>query len=131
MTTGPQPPAVDADLVRRISICFAAAVERGRQSSPDPESGALDLAAVRAYVEELAEGEGILGSGSIHVEPAGYLCVVPDSAAAKPDRRLFLPFADDDVMTSVILSKVLLLLADHKITDPGIRAQIDAATRTA
>lgn len=69
-----------------------------------------------------------LGSGSIHVEPAGYLCVVPDSAAAGPEQQVILPFADEDVMTSVILSKVLLLAADDRITDPTITAQIERAT---
>jgi len=69
-----------------------------------------------------------LGSGSIHIEPGGYLCVVPDSAATGRDQGLFLPFADEDVMTSVILSKVLMLAADDRITDPTITAQIDRAT---
>lgn len=65
-----------------------------------------------------------LTSGSIHVEPGGYLCVVPDGFGGKPHRRLFLPFADDDPMTSVVLSKVLLLAEDEKITDPSILAQL-------
>lgn len=69
-----------------------------------------------------------LGSGSIHIEPGGYLCVVPDAAATGRDQGLFLPFADEDVMTSVILSKVLMLAADDRITDPAITAQIDRAT---
>ncbi|HEX6685996.1 MAG TPA: DUF4132 domain-containing protein [Candidatus Limnocylindrales bacterium] len=67
-----------------------------------------------------------LTSGSIHVEPGGYLCVVPAGFGAKPHRRLFLPFADDDPMTSIILSKVLLLAEDDKITDPSILAQLAA-----
>ncbi|GAA2399086.1 hypothetical protein Cme02nite_07930 [Catellatospora methionotrophica] len=65
-----------------------------------------------------------LTSGSIHVEPGGYLCVVPAGFGGKPHRRLFLPFADDDPMTSVVLSKVLLLAEDEKITDPSILAQL-------
>lgn len=75
----------------------------------------------------LAQYRVHLGSGSIHVEPGGYLCIVPDSAAKGSQRQLFLPFADEDVMTSVILSKVLLLVADDRITDPAIREQIDRA----
>jgi hypothetical protein len=67
-----------------------------------------------------------LTSGSIHVEPAGYLCVVPAGFGATAHRRLFLPFADDDRMTSVILSKVLLLSEDDKITDRSILRQIEA-----
>ncbi|WP_406044624.1 DUF4132 domain-containing protein [Micromonospora sp. NBC_00898] len=66
-----------------------------------------------------------LNSGSIHVEPGGYLCVVPASFGGTAHRRLFLPFVDEDRMTSVILSKVLLLNEDEKITDPAILAQLD------
>lgn len=65
-----------------------------------------------------------LTSGSIHVEPGGYLCIVPAGFGDRPHRRLFLPFADDDRMTSVILSKVLLLAEDAKITDPSILTQL-------
>ncbi|MCP3802218.1 DUF4132 domain-containing protein [Allokutzneria sp. A3M-2-11 16] len=69
-----------------------------------------------------------LTSGSIHVEPGGYLCIVPESFGAKAHRRLFLPFADEDRMTSVVLSKVLLLAEDEKISDPSILSQLDALT---
>ncbi|WP_433788434.1 DUF4132 domain-containing protein [Actinoplanes sp. CA-252034] len=69
-----------------------------------------------------------LTSGSIHVEPAGYLCVVPAGFGATAHHRLFLPFADDDRMTSVILSKVLLLCEDDRITDPSILQQLKALT---
>jgi hypothetical protein len=65
-----------------------------------------------------------LGSGSIHVEPAGYLCVVPASFGQQRHRRLFLPFADEDAMTSLVLSKVLLLAEDEKITDELILSQL-------
>lgn len=69
-----------------------------------------------------------LTSGSIHVEPGGYLCVVPADFGRKAHRRLFLPFADDDAMTSVVLSKVLLLAEDEKITDRSILDQLDRLT---
>ena len=53
---------------------------------------------------------------SIHAEPGGCLRVVPESAATGRNRRLFLPFADvdvaADVMTSFILGRVLMLVAD-------------------
>ncbi|HEY1485325.1 MAG TPA: DUF4132 domain-containing protein [Micromonosporaceae bacterium] len=67
-----------------------------------------------------------LGSGSIHLEPAGYLCIVPATFGAKTPRQLFLPFIDD-AATSVILSKVLLLAADEKITDASILAQLESS----
>jgi hypothetical protein len=50
--------------------------------------------------------------------------VVPAEFGSKTHRRLFLPFADDDVMTSVVLSKVLLLAEDEKITDSSILSQL-------
>jgi hypothetical protein len=40
-----------------------------------------------------------LASGSIHIEPGGYLCVVPDSAAQGKSRGLFLPFAEEAAAT--------------------------------
>jgi hypothetical protein len=67
-----------------------------------------------------------LTSGSIHVEPGGYLCVVPTSFGSTPHQQLFLPFADEDRMTSMILSKVLMLNEDEHITDPGILSQLPA-----
>ena len=69
-----------------------------------------------------------LTSGSIHVDPGGHLCVVPASFGARAHRRLFLPFADEDQLTSVILSKVLLLAEDEKISDPSILTQLDSLT---
>lgn len=72
-----------------------------------------------------------LTSGSIHVEPGGYLCVVPATFGGTAHKRLFLPFADDDRMTSVVLSKVLLLAEDEKITDPTILAQLERLAPTA
>lgn len=66
-----------------------------------------------------------LNSGSIHVEPGSYLCIVPASFCSTRHRNLFLPFADEDRMTSMILSKVLMLAEDQKITDPSILAQLE------
>lgn len=66
-----------------------------------------------------------LNSGSIHLEPGGYLCIVPASFGAPGHRKLFLPFADEDQMTSIVLSKILMLAEDQKITDPSILAQLE------
>lgn len=68
-----------------------------------------------------------LTSGSIHLEPGGHLCVVPASFGSTTHPRLFLPFADEDRLTSVILSKVMLLNEDEHITDPTILAQLPPA----
>jgi hypothetical protein len=63
-----------------------------------------------------------LGSGNIMMSPSDrYLCIV---AARHPsDNRLFLPFADDP-MLSLILSKAFLLADDGSIKDESILRQI-------
>ncbi len=65
-----------------------------------------------------------LGSGVVHKQPGGSLCVVPVNAQHRG--RLFLPFADDDPRTAEMVSKVLLLARDHEIQDPTILSQIVA-----
>ena len=64
-----------------------------------------------------------LGTAVIHVLPAGYLCVVP--AGTKTRSQAALPFVDDDARTSEVISKLLMLAADQKITDESILAQIE------
>lgn len=69
---------------------------------------------------ELAEYKIHLGSANILVQPGDrYLCVVPRGGRSK----VMLPFDGDDVL-SVILSKIVLLAADRKITDRTILNQI-------
>jgi hypothetical protein len=63
-----------------------------------------------------------LGSGVVHKQPGGSLCVVPVQAQHRG--RLFLPFADDDPRTAEVISKVLLLARDKEIQDPSILQQI-------
>jgi len=63
-----------------------------------------------------------LGSGSIHQVPGNYVCVIPDNT--KFQGKLFLPFIDKDEMTSIILSKIILLAHDEKIKDTVILNQI-------
>ena len=65
-----------------------------------------------------------LGSGVVHKQPGGSLCVVPVNAQHRG--RLFLPFADDDPRTAEVVSKVLLLARDREIQDPTILQQIVA-----
>ena len=65
-----------------------------------------------------------LGSGVVHKQPGGALCVVPVNAQHRG--RLFLPFADDDPRTAEVVSKVLLLARDKEIQDPTILQQIVA-----
>lgn len=63
-----------------------------------------------------------LGTAVVHIMPAGYLCIVPAAAASK--KSIALPFVDEDQRTSEVLSKLLLLSADDKITDASILQQI-------
>jgi hypothetical protein len=65
-----------------------------------------------------------LGSGVVHKQPGGALCVVAVNAQHRG--RLFLPFADDDPRTAEVISKVLLLARDREIQDPTILQQIAA-----
>ncbi len=65
-----------------------------------------------------------LGSGVVHKQPGGSLCLVAVNSQHRG--RLFLPFADDDPRTAEVVSKVLLLARDKEIQDPTILEQIAA-----
>jgi hypothetical protein len=67
-----------------------------------------------------------IGSANIMVEPDDrYVCIVATSTGAS--KRIMLPFEGDNIL-SVILSKIVMLAADDKITDTTINDQIDART---
>jgi hypothetical protein len=135
------PPIVFSEAMRDLDlVASVAGTDPGAYASPlHAESRAQllaalirDLALTRVKIEgttAVIQGARAtyrvhLNSGSIHVDPAGHLCVVPASFGATPHRRLFLPFADEDPMTSVVLSKILLLSDDESITDPTILTQL-------
>jgi len=63
-----------------------------------------------------------LGSGVVHVQPGGYVSIVPVHSQHRG--RLFLPFVDEDPKTAEIISKMLLLAEDKKIQDPTILEQL-------
>ncbi|HEX4750331.1 MAG TPA: DUF5724 domain-containing protein [Bryobacteraceae bacterium] len=63
-----------------------------------------------------------LGSGSVHRQPGGSLCIIPVHSQHRG--RFFLPFADNDPKTAEVISKVLLLAQDDKIKDPTILEQL-------
>lgn len=63
-----------------------------------------------------------LGSGVVHRQPGGSVCIVPVHAQQRG--RLFLPFADDDPRSAEVLSKILLLARDDQIQDPTILEQL-------
>lgn len=68
-----------------------------------------------------------LGSGVVHRQPGGALCIVPVHGQHRG--RLFLPFADNDPKTAEVMAKTLLLAKDADIKDPTILEQI-LATRS-
>ena len=63
-----------------------------------------------------------LGSGTVHQQPGGYLCIV--AVPSQHRGRVFLPFADNDPRTAEVVSKVMLLARDAQIQDPSILRQI-------
>ena len=138
------PPAAFSEVMRDLDLAVSVAgTEPSGYASPFRAPSRAQLLA--ALIEDMAldrvivEGASAvvrgsratyrvhLTSGSIHLEPGGYLCIVPASFGGTAHRQLFLPFADEDRMTSVILSKVLLLNEDEHITDPTILAQLPPA----
>jgi len=63
-----------------------------------------------------------LGSGVVHKQPGGALCIIPVHSQHRG--RIFLPFVDNDPKTAEIVSKVVLLARDEQIKDPTILEQI-------
>ena len=63
-----------------------------------------------------------LGSGTVHKQPGGAICIIPVHSQHRG--RLFLPFVDNDPKTAEVVSKVLLLAKDQEIKDPTIIEQI-------
>jgi hypothetical protein len=63
-----------------------------------------------------------LGSGIVHKQPGGAICIIPVHSQHRG--RIFLPFADNDPKTAEIISKVILLARDEQIKDPTILEQI-------
>jgi hypothetical protein len=137
------PPRLFSEVMRDLDLVVSVAHRGG----VDPEASAstvemraallketcslLKLANVRfkdAHVliaGQLGDYSVHLGSGVVHRQPGGALCIVPVHAQHRG--RLFLPFADDDPKTAEVISKVLLLARDEEIQDPGILDQLRAA----
>ena len=125
----------DADLVVSVAnideqgAYWSAEASRHRMQIVQEVARALGLKGLRFednfvhFAGRLASYRIHLGSGVIHIMPGSYLCIVPAPEAKSAD-KLYLPFADTDRKTSEILSKLLLLLNDHKIKDESILAQI-------
>lgn len=63
-----------------------------------------------------------LGSGQVHRQPGGAVCIIP--VGSQHRGRLFLPFADDDPKTAEVVAKTVMLARDDQIKDPTILEQI-------
>lgn len=134
------PPRIFSETLRDLDLVVSVA----HMGGVDPEASAstlemrasliretsalLNLSNVRlqgshALIEgQLSSYNVHLGSGVVHRQPGGALCIVP--VHGQHSGRLFLPFADDDPKTAELLAKVLLLAKDTEIKDPTILEQI-------
>ena len=112
-----QPPSTEVVAVRAALVRDLAADLGYRNVSVDGH-----YARVRG---KLADYRVHLASATIHIEPGAYLCVVPARWGQRHD-KLFLPFDAEDLKTSEVLSKVLLLAEDDKIRDESVLGQLRA-----
>ena len=81
------------------------------------------LAAQHAFIQGKMGAYNVhLGSGTVHRQPGNSLCIIPVHSQHRG--RIFLPFADNDPKTAEIVSKVILLAQDEKLTDPTILEQL-------
>jgi hypothetical protein len=140
LALGAVPPRVFSEVMRDLDLVVSVA----HQGGVDPEVSASTVEMRSALIREtnrllklsnvslqnsyaLIEGElgsysVHLGSGVVHRQPGGSLCIIPVHSQHRG--RLFLPFADDDPKTAEIVSKILLLAKDREIQDPSILQQI-------
>jgi hypothetical protein len=134
------PPRVFSEVMRDLDLVVSVAHRGG----VDPEASASTVEMRATLVEEtcallsienakiknshvfikgdMAEYTVHLGSGIVHRQPGGSVCIV--AVGAQHRGRLFLPFADDDPRTAEVISKVLLLAKDSEIQDPTILEQL-------
>ena len=134
------PPRVFSEAMRDLDLMVSVAHRGG----VDPEATAstvemrtallretmrlLKIANVRlegahAFIEGTRASYNVhLGSGVVHRQPGGALCIIPVHSQHRG--RIFLPSADDDPKTAEVVSKVLLLAKDEAIQDPTILEQL-------
>jgi hypothetical protein len=134
------PPRIFSEVMRDLDLVVSVAHAGG----VDPESSASSIAARLALVREtssllnlnnvqlserhviidgkLANYNVNLGSGVVHKQPGGAICIIPVHSQYRG--RIFLPFVDNDPKTAEIVSKVVLLARDDQIKDPTILEQL-------
>ncbi len=134
------PPRLFSEAMRDVDLVVSVA----HMGGVDPEASASTVEMRRTLVRETAmllEFDNVrfsnhhavvegklgtynvhLGSGVVHRQPGGAVCIIPIGAQHRG--RLFLPFADDDPKTAEVVSKVVLLARDSEIKDPTILEQL-------
>ena len=134
------PPLIFSEVMRDLDLIVSVAHAGGI----DPESSASSVEARAALIREtstllnltnlqiskrhviidgkLSNYNVNLGSGVVHKQPGGALCIIPIHSQHRG--RIFLPFVDNDPKTAEIVSKVILLAHDDQIKDPTILEQI-------
>ena len=134
------PPLIFSEVMRDLDLVVSVAHAGGI----DPESSASSIEARAALIREtaallnlsnvkLSEQHVIvdgklsnynvnLGSGVVHKQPGGALCIIPVHSQQRG--RIFLPFVDSDPKTAEIVSKVIMLARDDQIKDPTVLEQI-------
>lgn len=134
------PPRIFSETMRDLDLVVSVAYSGG----VDPEATASTLEMRSALVSETCALLGLenvtlksahvliegrlgrytlhLGSGVVHRQPGGALCIVPVHAQHRG--RIFLPFADNDPKTAEVITRVITLAQDHLIKDPTILEQL-------
>jgi hypothetical protein len=134
------PPRIFSEVMRDLDLVVSVAHAGGI----DPESSTSSIESRAALIREttvllnlanvqlsknhvmidgkLSSYNVNLGSGVVHKQPGGAICIIPVHSQHRG--RLFLPFADNDPKTAEIVSKVILLARDEQIKDPTILEQI-------
>lgn len=140
LPAGEIPPVVFSEAMRDMDLVVSVAAASG----VEVETSEASLAVRRQLVEETMRASGVegvevrghhavvqgrrgrysvhLGSGTVHKLPGRSIVLVP-----VPDDhlgRVFLPFVDDDPTVALILSEVLLLAEDDRVSDPVIVRQL-------
>jgi HEAT repeat protein len=134
------PPRIFSEVMRDLDLVVSVAHAGGI----DPEASTSSIESRSALIREtaallklgnvklsakhviidgtLANYNVNLGSGVVHKQPGGALCIIPVHSQHRG--RIFLPFVDNDPKTAEIVSKVILLARDEQIKDPTILEQI-------
>jgi hypothetical protein len=134
------PPRIFSEVMRDLDLVVSVAHAGG----VDPDSSTSSIESRTALIREtvnllnlgnvqlsekhvtidgkLAHYNVNLGSGVVHKQPGGAICII--LVHSQHRGHIFLPFADNDPKTAEIVSKVILLARDEQIKDPTLLEQI-------